>query len=56
MVILGKKLLEIYKEKKAQGIAVDMSDPPGHFVLFCKLQKGGLKDDKKSQRSIENPF
>jgi hypothetical protein len=31
---------------------VDMSDPPGHFMLFCKLQKGGLADAKRSQRDI----
>lgn len=30
-----------------------MSDPPGHFMLFCKLQKGGLTDAKRSQRDIE---
>jgi len=36
--------------------AVDMSDPPRHFMLFCKLQKGGLTDAKRSQRDIENPI
>ena len=29
---------------------VDMSDPLGHFVLFCKLQKGGKTYAKRSQR------
>jgi len=24
------------------GCGIDMSDPPGHFMLFCKVQKGGL--------------
>ncbi len=35
---------------------VDMSDPPGHFMLFCKLQKGGLTDAKRSKRGIKNPI
>ncbi|UCC38783.1 MAG: transposase [Candidatus Aminicenantes bacterium] len=35
---------------------VGMSDPPGHFMLFCKLQKGGLTDAKRSQRGIQSPF
>jgi hypothetical protein len=25
-------------------------------MLFCKLQKGGLTDAKRSQRDIENPI
>jgi len=29
-----------------------MSDPPGQFVLFCKLQKGGLGHAKISQRGL----
>jgi transposase InsO family protein len=33
-----------------------MSDPPGHFVLFCKLQKGGLRHAKRSQRGIQSPI
>jgi hypothetical protein len=33
-----------------------MSDPPGHFMLFCKLQKGGLTDAKRNQRDIKNPI
>jgi len=37
-------------------IAVDMSDPPGHFMLFAKLHKGGLTDEKRSRRGIQNPF
>ena len=30
-------------KERLPGVAyiVGMSDPPGHFVLFCKLQKGG---------------
>jgi hypothetical protein len=35
---------------------VRMSDPPGHFVLFCKLQKGGIAYAKRSQRGIQSPF
>lgn len=35
---------------------VDVSDPSGHFVLFCKAQKGGLKDEKRSQRGTKNPI
>jgi len=35
---------------------VGMSDPPGHFVLFCKLQKGGLGHAKRSQKGIQSPF
>ena len=31
-----------------------MSDPPGHFMLFFKVQKGGLTDARRSQRDIEN--
>jgi hypothetical protein len=34
----------------------DMSDSPGYYVLFCKLQKGSLTNDKRSYRNIENPF
>jgi hypothetical protein len=33
-----------------------MSDPPGHFMLFCKEQKGGLTDAKRSQGGIANPI
>ena len=33
-----------------------MSDPPGHIMLFCKLQKGGLTDAKRSQRGTQSPF
>jgi len=33
-----------------------MSDPPGHFVLFCKLQKGGKTYAKRSQRGIQGPI
>ena len=33
---------------------VNMSDPPGHFMLFCKLQKVGQTDAKRSQRDIES--
>jgi len=36
--------------------SVDMSDSPGHFMLFCKLQKGGQTDSKKSKRGIQNPI
>jgi len=35
---------------------VRMSDPPGHFVLFCKLQKGGIAYAKRSQRGIQGSF
>jgi len=35
---------------------VRMSELPGHFVLFCKLQKGGKAYAKRSQRGIQNPF
>jgi len=33
---------------------VDMSNPPGHVMLLCKLQKGSLTDAKRSQLDIEN--
>jgi len=35
---------------------VDMSDPPVHFVLFCKLQEGGLTDAKRSHGGIQSPL
>jgi hypothetical protein len=35
---------------------VGMSDPPGHFLLFYKLQKGGKAYAKRSQRSIRDPL
>lgn len=33
-----------------------MSDPPGHFMLFYKLRKGGLTDAKRSKKGIKNPI
>jgi hypothetical protein len=36
--------------------SVGMSDPLGHFVLFCKVQKGGLEDAKRSPRGIQSPI
>ncbi len=35
--------------------SVDMSDPPEHFMLFIMLYKGGLTDDRRSPRGIQNP-
>jgi hypothetical protein len=43
LAYLQQKTINIWKH------SVDMSDPPGHFVLFCKLQKGGLGYAKRSQ-------
>jgi hypothetical protein len=33
-----------------------MSDPPGRFELFCKLQKGGIAYAKRSQRGFRVHF
>ena len=44
------------KLRETRHSPVGMSDPPGHFVLFCKLQKGGLRHAKRSQRGIQSPI
>ncbi len=40
---MGKVYRAIDKKLNEEVANVGMSDPPGHFVLFCKLQKGGLR-------------